>query len=172
MSLSNIFDKAKCKQKFNYWVPKPSDHAQNQDVVIISTDYEEDSPGIYECNLRKNTLKKIYTYKHGFEILNHGQFIDSQNGSLYIFGEDTLGIFDLNTKEMNINTKSPLRDCNKNECPDSTYIPSPINEYHILTKHATHYIMDMNNKNINKMIINKFEDNNIQWPNISYIPFT
>eukprot|EP01084_Bolivina_argentea_P238495 400661_1 len=152
MSLSDIFVDCKLEValKFGHWFPRPSYHPKNKEVVIISPgQLEGNKKGIYEFNLIKNTFTKIHTYKQGFNPSRHGQFIDSKNELLYIFGNGQSGIFDLNTNILNTNTQSALRDCN--ECPQSTYIPSPINEYHILTYDSTHYKMDMNNKNINKM---------------------
>eukprot|EP01084_Bolivina_argentea_P226147 382031_1 len=172
MSLSTVFIKMDCPQKFVWYIPKPSYHAKNQDVVIISTDCEELNKkgircmGVYEYDMKKNTLNRIHTYESTFSPYNHGQFIDPQNELLYIFGNKIFGIFDLNTNLMNTNTKSALRDCKR--CPQSTYIP-PINEFHILSDHIIHYTMDMSNKNINKMIIDKFENKKIRFPNILYV---
>eukprot|EP01084_Bolivina_argentea_P299571 516396_1 len=165
MSLSSISFKSECAFKFHYYIPKPSYHPKNKDVVVISTDCAEDCSGIYEYNLTKNTFNcnKIHTYKQTF-YRSHGQFIDPKNELLYIFGNGEFGIFDLNTNVMTIDTESSLRDCN--DYPKSTYIPSPINELHILSNGTIHYIMDMNDKNINKMKINKFENNNIKHPKI------
>eukprot|EP01084_Bolivina_argentea_P036105 66828_1 len=132
MSLSRVFVKVKCEQKviINYYMPKPSHHPKNKDVVIISTDYWEEQNGIYEYNIKNNTFNKIYTYDKTFEPYDHGQFIDEKNELLYIFGREELGIFDLNTKIMNTNTKSVLRNIYCRYGPQSTYIPSTINETH------------------------------------------
>eukprot|EP01084_Bolivina_argentea_P226149 382033_1 len=112
MSLSTVFIKMDCPQKFVWYIPKPSYHAKNQDVVIISTDcLELNKKGIYEYDMKNNTLNKIHTYESTFSPYNHGQFIDAKSELLYIFGCGKLGIFDLNTKIMNTNTKSPLRNC-------------------------------------------------------------
>eukprot|EP01084_Bolivina_argentea_P199257 340986_1 len=121
MSLSQTFVKAEFELKFNHLFPKPSYHPQNPDVVIISTNYHESKEGIYEYNLIQNTFNKIHTYDQTFEPECHGQFIDSKNELLYIFGYGTFGIFDLNTKVMNTNTESVLRNCQG--FPQSTYIP-------------------------------------------------
>eukprot|EP01084_Bolivina_argentea_P106761 190973_1 len=99
MSLSSIFVKLKYEQTFTQYFPKPSHHSKNKDVLIISTSYLEalgNKKGIYEYNMKNNTFNKVYTYKQGFEPYYHGQFIDSKNELLYIFGDDTFGIFDLN----------------------------------------------------------------------------
>eukprot|EP01084_Bolivina_argentea_P064466 117577_1 len=119
MSLSSISFKSECVLKFRYYIPKPSYHPKNKDVVIISTNSAEDSCGIYEYNLTKNTFSKIHTYKQVFEPYNHGQCIDPQNELLYIFYYSEFGIFDLNTNVMN--SKDAL--CNCCDCPQSTYIP-------------------------------------------------
>eukprot|EP01084_Bolivina_argentea_P268914 456894_1 len=112
MSHSNIFIQLKCPQRFNTYLPKAHHNLKNKDVLIISTSHHElDQKGIYEYNLTENTLTKIYTYKQTFEASFHGQFIDSKNELLYVFGKGTFGIFDLNTKIMNTKTQSALRDC-------------------------------------------------------------
>eukprot|EP01083_Nonionella_stella_P199288 730866_1 len=120
MSLSSIFFKSECILKFVDCLSKPSYHPKNKDVAIVSAD-----KGIYEYNTKTNTFNEIYTYDQTFNPEFHGQFIDSKNELLYIFGglNGTFGIFDLNTKIMNTNTESVLRHC----CgwPKSTYIPSP-----------------------------------------------
>eukprot|EP01084_Bolivina_argentea_P199256 340985_1 len=122
MSLSAVFVKAEFELKLDFHIPKPSYHPQNPDVVIVSTDYDQGNrKGIYECNLIQNTFNKIHTYDQTFEPECHGQFIDSKNELLYIFGYGTFGIFDLNTKVMNTNTESVLRNCQG--FPQSTYIP-------------------------------------------------
>eukprot|EP01084_Bolivina_argentea_P107977 193000_1 len=87
MSVSNIFAQLKCPQKFNNYFPKAANHPQNKDVVIISTSLHElHQKGIFEYNLTENTFNKIYTYKQTFKPDGHGQFTDSKNGLLYIFG--------------------------------------------------------------------------------------
>eukprot|EP01084_Bolivina_argentea_P283501 485564_1 len=102
MSLSAVFVKAEFEQQSYWYIPKPCYHPQNQNVVILSTNYDEGSKtGIYEYNLTKNTFNKVHTYKQTFEPDGHGQFIDSKNELLYIFGNHTFGIFDLNTRVMN-----------------------------------------------------------------------
>eukprot|EP01084_Bolivina_argentea_P284195 486965_1 len=97
MSLSQMFVKAEFESKaiidkLDYYFPKPSSstksyHPQNPDVVIISTaHYEGSKKGIYEYNLIQNTFNKIYTYDQTLKPESHGQFIDSKNELLYIFG--------------------------------------------------------------------------------------
>eukprot|EP01084_Bolivina_argentea_P026228 48751_1 len=89
MSLSQTFVKAEFELKLDFYFPKPAYYPQNPDVVIISTDYEEgNKKGIYEYNLTQNTCNKIYTYHPTFQPYEHGQFIDSKNELLYIFGGD------------------------------------------------------------------------------------
>eukprot|EP01084_Bolivina_argentea_P127515 225496_1 len=110
MSLSDAFVKLVCQRKFNYYVPKPSYHPTNKDLVILTTNYcEGNENGIYEYNTKRNTFNRIYTYDTTFELFGHGQFMDAKNELLYIFGNGKLGIFDLNTKIMNTNTTSALR---------------------------------------------------------------
>eukprot|EP01084_Bolivina_argentea_P288549 495265_1 len=120
MSLSKTFIKAKFEFKFYGWLPKPSYHPQNPEIYTYDQTFIDHYPS------------------------GHGQFIDSKNELLYIFGGDDskqgqikFGVFDLNTKKMNTDTESALSNCG--ECPQSTYIPSPINECHILSNHSIHY---------------------------------
>ena len=159
-----------CEQKFDWYFPKPVYHPKNKEIIIISTQFaEQNTKGIYEYNMKKNIFNKIYTYNKTLTPFYHGQLIDAKNELLYIFSYGKLGIFDLNTKKMNINTQNEL--CNFSICPQSIYIPSPINKSHILSD-STHWIINMNNKIIDKIKINKFQNNNIIHPNILYIPFT
>eukprot|EP01084_Bolivina_argentea_P159869 278446_1 len=99
MSLSDMFGKSECGQKFSNYFSKPSYHPKDKDVITISTNMYEEKKGIYEYNLTQNTFNKIYTYDQKFKPFNHGQFIDAKNELLYIFGDDAFGIFDLNTKK-------------------------------------------------------------------------
>eukprot|EP01084_Bolivina_argentea_P104178 186564_1 len=120
---SGIFTKLDFPLKFNCYLPHPSYHPTNQNVVIVSTDYEEgNQKGIYEYNLIRHTFNKIYTYKQSFKPYDHGQFVDAKNELLYMVGRGKLGIFDLNTKVMNANNTF----CVCGTFPQSTYIPSPI----------------------------------------------
>eukprot|EP01084_Bolivina_argentea_P028871 53621_1 len=170
MSSSLNFIELYCPEEFYYYVPKPSYHPTNPDIVILSTDSTETHGGIYEYNIKTNKFNKIYSYGGLFLMLHgHTQFIDTQNELLYIFGEMNLHIFNLNTKTMNSSQPSVINNCSILGCiyfPKSVYIPSPIHESHIVSNNAIHYKMDMSNKNINKMKIDKFEKNKIKWPNL------
>eukprot|EP01084_Bolivina_argentea_P289064 496270_1 len=101
-----MFVRLECPQKFHNFIPQPSYHPKNKNVVIISTHYVTHNKGIYEYNLTQNTFSKMYTYDQTFRPSFHGQFIDSKNELLYIFGGGTFGIFDLNTKVMNSKTEN------------------------------------------------------------------
>eukprot|EP01084_Bolivina_argentea_P086414 156190_1 len=114
MSLSSIFLKSEWSLTFVNYFSKPSYHPKNKDAVIISTNtWEGSNKGIYEYNLQRNTFNKMHTYDQTFKSVSHGQFIDAKNELLYLFGghDATFGVFDLNTKIMNTNTKSILSDC-------------------------------------------------------------
>eukprot|EP01084_Bolivina_argentea_P124297 220260_1 len=101
----SVFGKVEFELKFRWYIPKPVHQPQNQNVIILSTDYEEgNKKGVYEYNLIQNTFNKIYAYDQAFKPNGHGQFIDAKNESLYMFGYGILGIFDLNTKILNTNT--------------------------------------------------------------------
>eukprot|EP01084_Bolivina_argentea_P277891 474593_1 len=169
-SVSSIFAKLECPKKFIYYIPKPSYHPRNPDIVILSTDCNEPGEnGIHEYNLKSNTFTKIYTFNH--LLRGHGQFIDTKNESLYMFGyrfnRHKLGVLDLNTKALVTDKKSALNNCN--EFPQSVYIPS-IHECHILCNNSIHYKMDMNNNNITKTTIDTFKNDGIKWPNLIYVP--
>eukprot|EP01084_Bolivina_argentea_P283502 485565_1 len=75
MSLSSVFVKVDWELTFQWYIPKPCYHPQNQNVIIVSTDYYEgNQKGIYEYNLTQNTFNKIYTYKQTSRPAAHGQF--------------------------------------------------------------------------------------------------
>eukprot|EP01084_Bolivina_argentea_P282764 484088_1 len=154
--------------KFTLPFPKPSHNPKNQDVVFISTDYDEG--GIYKYNLTTNSFNKMWTYTQTFtNAVEHGQFLDAKNELLYILAGDVIGIFDLNAKVMNVDTANAL--CDGSFFPESAYIAST-NECHVLSKtleDSIHYKMDMNNKKINKMKMNTI---NVTYANMLYIPYT
>eukprot|EP01084_Bolivina_argentea_P251229 421293_1 len=89
---------------FSYSVPKPSYDPINRNCIIISTHYKEDqtTPGIYTYNPQTNESQIIYKYDDKFESYRHGQFINTSNNTLILYGGFTgiFKIFDLNTNRM------------------------------------------------------------------------
>eukprot|EP01084_Bolivina_argentea_P265401 449858_1 len=82
------------------YIPKPSYHSTNKNCIIISTDYQDTNltRGIYTFDLVTNESQNIYKYNNTFKPTDHGQFIDSSNNTLILYGggNDTFAIFDLN----------------------------------------------------------------------------
>eukprot|EP01084_Bolivina_argentea_P260617 440173_1 len=150
------------------YVPKPLHHPTKKNIIIVSTDntHGNDIEGIYEWDLINNIMSQIYTYPQGFYSRNHGQLIDTQTNSLYIFGNNAFGIFNLDSNIMELNKRNELHNCN---ClPRTTYIPSPINEWHILD-HRTHWKMNMKTKTVTKISINTFKTS---YRKLTYVPYT
>eukprot|EP01084_Bolivina_argentea_P168501 292198_1 len=83
------------------YIPKPSQHPTNKDCIIISTNYYETktTPGIYQYDIQTNELQIIYKYNTTFKLYFHGQFIDTSNNTLILYGgrNHIFEIFDLNT---------------------------------------------------------------------------
>eukprot|EP01084_Bolivina_argentea_P227037 383460_1 len=106
---------------FSSYIPKPSSYPTNKNCIIISTHYAENrtTPGIYKYNLISNESQIIYKYNDTLEPDLHGQFIDTANNTLILYGgKHFLGmggifkIFDLNTNQMKqINDKNILSKC-------------------------------------------------------------
>eukprot|EP01084_Bolivina_argentea_P168500 292197_1 len=73
----------------------------NKNCIIISTSYDEHktTPGIYTYNLVTNESQIIYKYNNTFKPKYHGQFIDTSNNTLILYGGiwNMFKIFDLNT---------------------------------------------------------------------------
>eukprot|EP01084_Bolivina_argentea_P199408 341210_1 len=87
----------------NSYIPKPSYDPTNTNCIIISTCHQEAriTPGIYRYNIMTNESKIIYKYNNTFNACWHGQFIDTINNTLILYGgnDDTFKIFDLNTNQ-------------------------------------------------------------------------
>eukprot|EP01084_Bolivina_argentea_P275486 469824_1 len=86
---------------FYSYIPKPSYHPTNKNCIIISTKYDEKQtimPGIYKYNIEINESQIIYKYNNTFKPNRHGQFIDTSNNMLILYGGgfETFKIFDLN----------------------------------------------------------------------------
>eukprot|EP01084_Bolivina_argentea_P199407 341209_1 len=88
----------------NSGIPKPSHDPTNRNCIVISTYHQETgmTPGIYRYNIMTNESKIIYKYNNTFNPDGHGQFIDTSNNTLILYGgdDDTFKIFDLNTNQM------------------------------------------------------------------------
>eukprot|EP01084_Bolivina_argentea_P052744 96868_1 len=83
------------------YIPKPSYHPTNKNCIIISTDYTENNvnkryemikatlttPGIYKYNMETNESEIIYKYNNTFQPCCHGQFIDTSNNTLILYGD-------------------------------------------------------------------------------------
>eukprot|EP01084_Bolivina_argentea_P189505 325879_1 len=175
MDAQQIFTKSDIGYILDDYIPKPSIHPNNNDVVILSTDsYDgpskitEKTGGVYEYNLKTSELNSICNCSSEmFSMHDHGQFIDTQTQTLYIFGQDSVATLDLKSNDLvlkNSNDQNPIRYCSN--LPRPAYIPPPIHECHILN-HDMHYKMDMKTKKVDKMKISEFK--NIKYPKLIYI---
>eukprot|EP01084_Bolivina_argentea_P132902 234522_1 len=155
------------------YIPKPSQDPTNKNCIIISTDYEEyqTPPGIYKHNLVLNDSQIIYKYNNTFEPNGHGQCIATSNNTLILYGgcNNTFKIFDLNTNQMKqINDKNIISKCGW--APQNIFIPSPINEIHILDRYCEHYQFNITNKETIKIETNaELRLHNIKHPKLLYI---
>lgn len=157
----NTFTKLnKITAHFFEFIPKPSQY--NDSTFIISSDYNEGVnyimiPGIYQYNINNNKIDLIDN-PH-FRPSCHGQFIDIENDTFYVFN-DIYSIF----CALNLKTKKIIYDkfnkkYNCSNYPSTIHIPSPINQIHILDSNGDHFKFKCNN---NKLIkLNKLKYNNI-----------
>eukprot|EP01084_Bolivina_argentea_P276549 471890_1 len=86
------------------YIPKPSYDTTNRNCIVISTGYDEykTTPGIYKYNIVSNESQIIYKYNQTFTGEYHGQFIDTSNNTLILYGGGSYNIFktfDLNTNQ-------------------------------------------------------------------------
>eukprot|EP01084_Bolivina_argentea_P288528 495226_1 len=66
---------------------KPVYHPTNNKCIIISTNYcENKTAGIYKYNMQTNESQTICKYNNTFKPLGHGQFIDTSNNTLILYG--------------------------------------------------------------------------------------
>eukprot|EP01084_Bolivina_argentea_P233626 393446_1 len=70
------------------YTPKPSQDPTNKKCIIISTHYAEYGTiaGIYKYNIETNESQIIYKYNETFKPDGHGQFIDTSNNTLILYG--------------------------------------------------------------------------------------
>eukprot|EP01084_Bolivina_argentea_P057641 105294_1 len=141
---------AKLPLKLSYYFRKPSHYSSNSNSIVISTNYIDSNPGIFEYNLDSNKLELLQKYN---SITNkpeeHGQFIDDKNGKLYIFGGDNDSFFtlDLNKKimvegEHNDDFNEEIKRCSIYPNAVSVSSPSTNCKVHILAKNGMHFIFD------------------------------
>ena len=68
---------------FSELLPKPLNHPFNPNKIIITTDFEDRNPGIFEYDLISNESKCIYKYDlNKFTPEEHGHFIHPQSKTL------------------------------------------------------------------------------------------
>eukprot|EP01084_Bolivina_argentea_P316920 549435_1 len=116
---------------FGEHMPKPLYDPTNKNCIIISTHFQENktTAGIYKYNTQTNESQIIYQYHYSYTFKpdGHGQFIDTSNNILILYGgwnDNTFKIFDLNTNQIKqINDKNIISKCGK--WPQNTFFPSP-----------------------------------------------
>eukprot|EP01084_Bolivina_argentea_P112063 199882_1 len=139
---------------------------------------------IVELNLDTNELNNIDImgispiHKYGSHFTDHvydhrydGNFIDTQNQKIHIFGGGNYAIFDFNNNILQQIPKNALSECGKGSV--TTYVPSQSHpeEIHILTKNMIHYKININGNTVSKMIIWEFIEDGIYVPKLLYTPF-
>eukprot|EP01084_Bolivina_argentea_P077929 141406_1 len=152
-------------------IPKPAYHPIDTNCIIISTHHNENgtTPGIYKYNIITNKSQIISKYNNTLKPASHGQFIDTSNNTLILYGgrNNTFEIFDLNTKQMKqINGKNMLSKCSG--YPQNTFIPSSIHQIHVMDEYFNHYSFNIINKQI-KIKTNQNKTPNIYYPKLLYI---
>eukprot|EP01084_Bolivina_argentea_P120301 213227_1 len=78
----------KLSTSFNYYFPKPTYDPTNKNCIIISTTYNEiqTTPAIYKYNIETNESQIIYKYNNILKPCAHGQFINTSNNTLILYG--------------------------------------------------------------------------------------
>eukprot|EP01084_Bolivina_argentea_P120300 213226_1 len=73
---------------FRWYIPKPLHDPTNTHCIIISTYYNETetTPGIYKYNIETNESQIIYKYNNILKPCAHGQFINTSNNTLILYG--------------------------------------------------------------------------------------
>jgi len=155
------------------YVPKPSYDPTNKNYIIISANCNEKktTPAIFKYNLVTKESQIIYKYNQTFKPSYHGQFINTLNNTLILYGgiSHIFKIFDLNTNQIKqINDKNIISKCGCNT--QNTFIPSPMNEIHTLDYKCNHYKFNITNKETIKMETNsQLKLDNIKYPKLLYI---
>eukprot|EP01084_Bolivina_argentea_P255281 429331_1 len=103
-STKTVANSSKLQRTFDDFIPKPLHHPNNKKCIIITTQCNDrkKTPGIYSYNVQTNESQIIYKYDHTFKGKFHGQFIDTSNNTLILYGGSShiFNTFDLNTNQM------------------------------------------------------------------------
>ena len=101
----SLWAKVESDISFSKYLADPSYYTDgNQEFILIATksyDSESKAAGIYQYNLNTQEIKLLYEYEQGdYDFVSHGQFVDAENDTFYIFGGNyNLFLkFDLKTK--------------------------------------------------------------------------
>eukprot|EP01084_Bolivina_argentea_P040924 75522_1 len=87
--------------KCNCPMPRPLFYPKHSNTIILSTDTNQDNPGVFKYNIDNNNCETLQTYVD-FHPEDHGQFIDYNNNTLHILdGYDLHITMDLETKIIN-----------------------------------------------------------------------
>eukprot|EP01084_Bolivina_argentea_P148676 259894_1 len=97
MSLNTFQQLQELPMQFNYYMPKPLMYPEDSNCLIISSDSEEATAGIFKYNLTNNAIHSLHKYDNSITADLHGHFIDGD--LLCVFGgkSDSFLIYDLNT---------------------------------------------------------------------------
>ena len=133
--------------KIQYWLPKPLNHPDDPNKIIISTDFDG---GIFALDLLTNELTQLNSYESRLIPEEHGHFIHPPSKSLFIFGPECFGSFELNSNKFHINNSHLLSECD--DIPRSCYVECK-NEVHVLHNGGLHEIYKLNTENTNIELI-------------------
>ena len=128
----------KIPTKFIFEIPKPVYY--DNESIIISCDHQEINAEVIKYEFNSNTIEPIYRYNINDRFKQHAQFIDLDNNILYLFGgvNDVFCAInlqnhekiDININETNEQFISKLKKVGTGS--NSTYIPKPINQVHVI----------------------------------------
>eukprot|EP01084_Bolivina_argentea_P028965 53798_1 len=121
--------------KCEFYQAKPSFYHSN--LLIISTDYGETNPGIFEYNLDNNNLEMLQKYED-IEPEDYGQFIDYESDTLHIIStrHNLHAIMDLKTKIIN------KQEFYGNEYAKAIHISAKKHEIHVVSDDMVHLEFD------------------------------
>ena len=98
-------------RRYFYNLPKPLQHPNDPNKIIICDDYDEDDSGIYELDLVTNKLTQIHAYDGSkFRPEDHKIFItESKTLFIIINRNEPFASFNLDTKQMNYDNSNILK---------------------------------------------------------------
>ena len=122
--------------KLRYLPPRPSWCNLSGNEIIVSTDYDDDNPGIYKYDITTNKHTLLSTYPSYQQPDGHAQFVDHRNSNLHILGGDNNTRFTFNLKTKQFKYPNPNLWLELMECDNQSEVvhvsTSKKNEVHLL----------------------------------------